>query len=141
MEFFKVNRDDQSQRVARFVICLAIAMVALIALQTHAFAAGDAGLGEKLFTKCAVCHSNKPEINKIGPTLFGIVGRAATTVPNYTYSQAMKDWGKDKKWDAQQLDAWITNPRKLVATTKMSYVGMGDANDRANLIAYLQSLK
>ncbi|MCX8506984.1 MAG: cytochrome c family protein [Alphaproteobacteria bacterium] len=138
MGSFIVHRAVPARKLARFVMIIALG---LMALNSTAFAAGDAGLGEKLYTKCAICHSNKAEVNKIGPSLFGIVGRAAATVPNYTYSQAMKDWSKGKKWDVKQMDAWIANPRKLVAATKMSYVGMNDATDRANLIAYLQTLK
>ena len=141
MKYFTVRRNKLSVCAAQFALTMAIGAVASIALPASAFAAGDVAAGEKLFMKCAVCHSNKAEVNKIGPSLFGILGRAAATVPNYTYSQAMKDWSKGKKWDAQQMDAWIANPRKLVAATKMSYVGMSDATDRANLIAYLQSLK
>ncbi|MDI9349774.1 MAG: c-type cytochrome [Candidatus Symbiobacter sp.] len=104
-------------------------------------AAGDAAQGEKIFAKCLVCHANKAGINKIGPSLFGVMGRPVATSPGFNYSQAMKDWGAGKKWDAARLDALVTNPRKLVANNKMAFPGLADANDRANLIAYLQSLK
>ncbi len=104
-----------------------------------AFAAGDAKAGAQLFQQCAICHSNKKGVNMIGPSLFGVVGRKAGTEPGYSYDAAMKKFGKT--WTEARLDKYITDPQKYIPGVKMIYPGMPSATDRANLIAYLATLK
>jgi cytochrome c len=75
----------------------------------------------------------------VGPSLFGVVGRPAGTAPGYNYSEANKSSGKT--WDDATLDTYLTNPKALVPGTKMVFPGLPDAADRANVIAYLDTLK
>lgn len=99
----------------------------------------DATRGEKTFKKCASCHSvGKGEAAKVGPNLFGIVGRkrAATT---FAYSDAMK--AKGGAWDAESINVFITKPKDFVPGTKMGFAGLKKPQDRADLILYLEKQK
>ncbi|MBN8873720.1 MAG: cytochrome c family protein [Rhodospirillales bacterium] len=119
-----------------------LAVAALAALTTAPLAARaqDAAAGEAVFKKqCAICHSPVQGKNMIGPSLFGIVGRTAGTVPNFRYSPANKNSGI--VWDAAKLDPYLTNPKAVVPGTIMTYAGLKDATQRADLIAYLETLK
>ena len=104
-----------------------------------ALADGDAAAGKTVFHKCAICHSVVEGQNRIGPSLFGVVGRKAGTEAGYNYSDAMKNSGKT--WDAATLDLYLTHPRDVVPGTKMTFAGLPDATDRANVIAYLSTVK
>jgi len=116
---------------------LLLAVMALgIAAARPAAAAGDADKGKIIFNKCMVCHSTEAGVNKIGPSLHGIVGTKAAEVPNYTFSPALKKSGLT--WDDATLDKWLTNPRKLVPGTKMIFPGLPKEDDRQNVIAYLK---
>ena len=77
-------------------------------------------------------------MNSIGPTLFGVVGRSAGSVPGFEYTVDHKKLGVT--WDAATLDKYLTNPRAMVPDTTMIYAGLKDDAERANLIAYLQTL-
>ena len=112
---------------------------ATLALVSPAFADGDVEAGKSVFKKCALCHTAEAGKNKIGPSLFGIVGRHAATVPNFNYSQAMKDFNKD--WDDKTLDTYLQDPKATVTGTKMIFPGLKDAKERADVIAYLETLK
>ncbi len=103
--------------------------------------AQDAGAGKAVFTaKCAVCHSLLPGKRSVGPTLIGVYGKkAGTNDPDYSYSDEMKNSGKT--WDAAGLDAYLTNPRANVPGMKMLFKGLPEAADRANIIAFIQTLK
>lgn len=102
-------------------------------------AAGDPALGKVQFNKCAACHSIKAGENKIGPSLNGIVGRASHSVDGFNYSEPMKAYSVT--WDAPTLDAYLVDPRATVPGTKMIFVGLKKPEERANLIAYLETLK
>ena len=104
-----------------------------------AFAGGDAAAGKTVFAKCAICHSTKPGKTMIGPSLFGVVGRRSASVDGYSYSDAMKK--ADKTWDEATLDAYLTDPKAMVAGTKMVFAGLPKPEDRANVIAYLETFK
>ena len=97
--------------------------------------AGDAAKGEKVFKKCAACHVVEEGKNKTGPSLYGIVGRAAGSLEGYKYSKAMA--GSGLVWDAETLDAFLTNPKKYLKGTKMAFPGLKKEKDRADVIAYL----
>jgi cytochrome c len=118
---------------------LIAAALAALALAPPAQAAGDPAAGKAVFAKCAICHTIDPKRRGIGPTLFGVVGRKSATVPGYAYSDAMK--AANKTWDEATLDKYLTNPRAMVPGTKMIFPGLPNADDRANVIAYLATLK
>ena len=104
-----------------------------------ALAAGDATVGEKVFaTHCAVCHATTPGENKIGPSLAGIAGSKSGTVPGFNFSTAMKE--ANVTWDDANLDKYLANPSGFVRGTKM-FVNLPSETDRANVIAYLNTLK
>ena len=113
---------------------------ALTLAASGAHAAGDAAAGEALFKqKCGICHSVVEGQNKIGPSLHGVVGRKAGSLPTYTYSEAMKN--ANRTWDDATLDDYLTNPRQKIPGVKMIFAGLPEATDRQNVIAYLDTLK
>jgi len=102
--------------------------------------AGDPAAGKSVFqSTCSICHSVQPGQNKIGPTLFGVVGRKTGSVPGYTYSPP--NTAANLTWDAATLDKYLEAPRAMIPGTKMTYGGQKDAAKRADLIAYLATLK
>jgi cytochrome c len=102
-------------------------------------AAADVEAGKADFKKCALCHTAEAGKNKIGPSLFGIVGRKAASVDNFNYSEAMKKF--DHTWDAETLDTYLADPRATVPGTKMIFPGIKDEKERQDVIAYLETLK
>ena len=106
-------------------------------VMAQASPAGDAVKGKTVFARCAICHGVEPGKNKLGPTLAGIVGRKAGSVPGFNYSPAMK--AAALTWTPAGLDKYITNPKATVPGNKMIFAGLPNATDRANLIAYLRN--
>ncbi|WP_415183728.1 c-type cytochrome [Phaeovulum sp.] len=100
-------------------------------------AAGDAELGAKVFGKCKACHKIDGK-NATGPHLNGVVGRPIASVEDFKYSDAMSGHGGD--WTPEVLDAYLTKPKDYIPGNKMSFAGLKKPEDRANLIAYLESL-
>ena len=100
---------------------------------------GDPAAGEKVFHQCAACHSIEPGQNRVGPSLYGVVGRKSGSAPNYNYSPAMKS--ANLVWTPDVLDKYLDNPQSVVPGTKMPYGGLKNATKRANLIAFLATLK
>jgi cytochrome c len=116
----------------------AAVLAALVA--TSANAGGNAANGASLFGRCEMCHANaKGAPNKIGPNLFGVVGRKAGTYPGFSYSTPLKDSGI--VWTDAKLDTWITSPSAMVPGTSMAFSGISNASQRADIIAYLDTLK
>jgi cytochrome c len=111
-------------------------LAALLTTATAARADGDPTKGKQIFNKCMVCHSIQAGVNKIGPSLHGVVGRKAGTVADYSYTDAMKNSGLT--WDEATLNKYLTNPRKLVPGTRMIFVGLPKEPDRLDVIAYLK---
>ena len=97
-------------------------------------AEGNAQRGEAIYSRCMACHALAQ--NRVGPRHCGLFGRKAGTAPNYQYSSAMKKYGVI--WNEETLDHFIENPMKAVPGTKMGYAGVKDAQERADLIAYLK---
>jgi cytochrome c len=96
----------------------------------------DAAAGAVVFKKCMVCHAIGPDaVNKIGPELNGVVGRAAGSVPSYNYSQANKSSGI--VWSEEVLSQYLRDPRGVVPGTKMTFPGLKSDEDIGNVIAYL----
>jgi len=104
-----------------------------------AAAAADAEAGKADFKKCALCHTDEAGKNKIGPSLFGVVGRKSGSLENYNYSEAMKKF--DHTWDAETLNTYLADPRAIVPGTKMIFPGIKDEKERQDVIAYLETLK
>ncbi len=98
------------------------------------FAAADAGAGERLFRACASCH-RLDGTDGTGPHLNGVVGRASDGVAGFAYSGALS--AVVDAWTPEHLNGFLANPRSYAPGNRMSYNGMGDIEDRANLIAYL----
>ena len=101
----------------------------------------DAKHGEQVAKVCLQCHTfGKGEPNKIGPNLFGVTEENIASVPGYTFSSALLA-DKDKKWNPDELNVWLWHPQDFAKGTKMTFAGLPKAQDRADVIAYLQSLK
>lgn len=99
----------------------------------------DAGAPPPAFAQCVSCHAVKPGVNGVGPSLHGVVGRKAGTLPGYAYSEALKTWGKTL--DEAELDKWLTAPMTDVPGTKMVFPGIPDPARRKAVIDYLVTLK
>ena len=99
-------------------------------------AMGDAISGEKVFKKCAACHSIvKGGKNKIGPALYNVIGRQVGGVGDYKYSKALAEYGKP--WTIEELNGFLLKPAKWIKGTKMAYAGLRKEKDRASVIKYL----
>mgnify|MGYP000961341270 FL=1 len=99
-------------------------------------ALGDVANGEKIFKKCAACHSiNKGGKNKIGPALYNVVGRTVGGINDYKYSKALASYGKE--WTFEELNGFLLKPASYIKGTKMSYAGLRKEKDRASVIKYL----
>ena len=100
------------------------------------FASTSAAEGAKVFKKCAACHSIKEGgANKIGPALWGVLGRTAGSVPGYKYSKAMAAYGKN--WSFEEMNGFLVKPKDWIKGTKMSFAGLKNAKDRAAVILYM----
>jgi cytochrome c len=119
---------------------LAVGAIAALPLGgSPALAAGDAAAGKQMFTTtCGACHSTEPGVNMVGPSLAGIVGSKSGTVPGYSFSPALK--AANITWGEQTLDKFLENPKADVHGTKMP-IRVPNPEDRANVIAYLETLK
>ena len=101
-------------------------------------ALGDVTSGEKIFKKCAACHSiNKGGKHKIGPALYNVVGRKVGGVEDYKYSKALAAYEKD--WTFEELNGFLIKPAKHIKGTKMAYAGLRKEADRASVIKYLNA--
>ncbi len=97
----------------------------------------DIDAGAKVFKKCSTCHSvEKNGANKIGPNLYGIVGKKRASISGFAYSNALK--AKSGSWTIEDLNQWLEKPKDFVPGTKMSFAGLKKDKDRANVIAYLK---
>ena len=97
---------------------------------------GDLAHGEKVFKKCAACHSiNKGGKNNIGPALYNVVGRKVGSISDYKYSKALSEYGKE--WTFEELNGYLIKPAKWIKGTKMAFAGLRKEKDRASVIKYL----
>ena len=118
------------------MIAAALAIVALASTTTASGPLpGDPLRGEEIYGRCGACHAL--ETNRTGPRHCGLIGRRAGTEPGFTYSEAMKRSGI--VWDERTLDRFLANPMVTVPGTAMTYAGIDDAQERADLIAYLRA--
>ena len=111
-----------------------LAVAAVLITLTSAQAAPDAVRGEQLYARCMACHA--AAFDRVGPRHCGLLGRRAGSVPGFTYSTAMKK--SNITWSEQTLDRFLTKPLKMVPGTAMTYDGVANPKDRADLIAYLK---
>ena len=103
---------------------------------TALMAMGDLAVGEKVFKKCAACHSIvKGGKNAIGPALYNVVGRKVGAIEDYKYSKALAAY--DKNWTFEELNGFLIKPAKWIKGTKMAYAGLRKEKDRASVIKYL----
>ena len=99
-------------------------------------AQADLAHGEKIFKKCAACHSIiKGGKNNIGPALYNVVGRKIGAVNDYKYSKALSEYGKE--WTFEELNGYLIKPAKWIKGTKMAFAGLRKEKDRASVILYL----
>lgn len=122
------------------VAALALGGVGAAFAETRVEAIGDAERGAEVWVYCSGCHQIGPDAAAgIGPPLTGIFGRRAASVPGFPYSNSMTRAGNDGlTWTLATLDAYIENPRVLVSGTRMSFEGLPDATERADLLAFLR---
>jgi cytochrome c len=114
------------------------ALATAVLFSAPALAAGDPAAGQKIFAQCKACHENEKGVNKIGPTLKGVVGRKVASVPDFKYSEAMTAFGATGAvWDEATLTKYLPAPKALVPGTKMAFGGLKKPEDVANVIAYL----
>lgn len=131
----QLPRNDLHQS-AWLVLCFTVAL--MLGSGPRAHAAGDPGKGADVFdSQCAECHSIKSGRNKKGPSLFGVVGRKAGSIADFSYSDAMKNSGIT--WTTDKLDDYITHPKKTVPGDKMKFDGLESAGERADLIQFLMT--
>jgi cytochrome c len=125
----EVQQASTSTTAAATVEDKKVDIAALMAL-------GDVNAGEKIFKKCAACHSiNQGGANKIGPALYNVVGRKIGGVADYKYSKAFVEYGKE--WNFEELNGFLIKPSKWIKGTKMAYAGLRKEEDRASVIKYL----
>lgn len=124
-------------KIASHSIGFAGAVVLVSAALNAAHADGDSRRGAKIYGTCAACHSLEPNLNLTGPSLSGLWGKKAASVPDFPrYSSALK--AKDFVWDENTLYAWLADPNAFVPGTYMTFRGIRDDKARGDLIAFLK---
>jgi cytochrome c len=114
-----------------------LTLCVLMALRAETIADGNPTRGQGVFGACAACHSLQADQNMTGPSLAGVWGRKAGTLPSFDrYSEALKSSGIT--WNDATLDAWIKDPQQLVPRNQMTFAGLKDAAARADLLAFLK---
>ena len=125
----EIQEDNSAIKSTTEKIIEKIDISALLAL-------GDVSHGEKVFKKCAACHLvNKGGQNKIGPALYGVIGRKVASIEDYKYSKAMAAY--DKNWTFEEMNGYLKKPQTYIKGTKMAFAGLRKEKDRASVILYL----
>lgn len=107
----------------------------------EAKASADAAKGEKTFSKCKACHKTDGK-NAVGPHLDGVVNRPVASVADFNYGDAMKKHATEiTAWDPESIEKFIADPKGVVPGTKMTFAGLKNIQDRADVVAYLETLK
>jgi len=140
-----LNATQQSWEVPLHRLAVRTALLGCVLLfafdAAPAFAEQEEGEGKVAFNNaCRTCHSFKPDDNRLGPSLHGVVGRKAGSLEGFGFSSAMK--GSGITWDAATLDKFIANPEAVVHGNAMKpFGGVADAAERSKIVAYLETLK
>jgi len=122
--------------IGRQIFALMLVSVASSALAAE----GNPAAGKTVFERtCANCHASVIGVNKVGPSLWNVVGRKPASVPDFAYSEAMR--ANKEAWTPTALDDYLADPRGDVHGVKMFFKGLPDPTERSNVIAYLQTLK
>ena len=106
-----------------------------LALAAQAQGVGDAQRGAQVFTQCKICHSLEAGKNMVGPSLHGLIGRKAGSVPGYAYSPTMKN--ANVTWNDDTLSKYLSDPKAFIPGDKMAFVGIKDPTKLGDLLAYL----
>lgn len=126
-----------ARMAARYLAVVVGTAVVGMTVTAHA---ADPAAGKSAFNSyCSICHSPQSGRNMVGPSLFGVVGRKTGSVPGFHYSPANQ--GANLTWDEATLDKYLQSPRTVIPGTTMTYSGLKDDAKRADLIAYLATLK
>tara|TARA_Y100001958_G_C21169713_1_gene501757 strand:- start:775 stop:1314 length:540 start_codon:yes stop_codon:yes gene_type:complete len=126
VELPDTDKTSQSEKASKIE---KVDISALLAL-------GTIDHGEKVFKKCTACHVvNKGGANKIGPVLYGVLGRQVAAIGDYKYSKAMSNY--DKKWTFEEMNGYLKKPQSHIKGTKMAFAGLRKEKDRASVILYL----
>lgn len=133
---FKSERPEKMGYPIEGVVETAGAGAAADAPIATRLASADPAKGAEVFKKCSSCHQIAAGgANGVGPNLWGTLGKPLASHAGFAYSDALK--GKGGTWTFEAMDAWLKSPRKFAEGTKMSFAGLGNAEDRANVIAYI----
>ena len=111
------------------------AVLFALTLDPHAQGLGDVQRGAQVFAQCKVCHSLEAGKNMLGPSLHGLIGRKAGSVPGYAYSSAMKN--ANVTWSDDTLSKYLADPKAFIPGDKMVFVGIKDPSKLGDLLAYL----
>ncbi len=137
---YRVGPAEKGEEVAAAPVAEKVAGAAAVKEEieediTALMAKADPKRGEKIFKKCKNCHSLEPGMNKVGPTLHGVVDRPVGSVEGYDYSSTLKNFGGN--WTPERLSEFLKKPRAYAPGTKMTFTGLKKPQDRADLIAFL----
>ena len=111
--------------------------IAAAVFAAPAMAEGDAKKGAKVFRKCKACHVVESEQNRVGPHLVGLVGRDVASVEGFRYSEALQELGG--QWTEDRLNEWLEDSKGMAPGNKMAFAGLKDEEDRAAVVAYIES--
>ena len=129
---YKVELPDTTENSSQSVKAAEVEEVDISAL----LALGTVEHGEKVFKKCTACHVvNKGGANKIGPVLYGVLGRKVAAISDYKYSKAMANY--DNNWTFEEMNGYLRKPQSYIKGTKMAFAGLRKEKDRASVILYL----
>lgn len=139
--YFRADKENRPEKMGyeiEGVVAEGEGGVAAVPLEVL-LASADVAKGEASFKKCASCHTNtQGGANGIGPNMWNTMGKPLAGHAGFAYSDALKT--KGGTWDWANMDEWLKNPKAFAPGTKMSFAGIGDAQERANLLVYLNSL-
>lgn len=140
-QYFRADKDNRPEKMGyeiEGVVAEGEGGAAAVPLEVL-LASADAAKGEASFKKCASCHTaTQGGANGIGPNMWNTMGKPLAGHAGFAYSDALKS--KGGSWDWAKMDEWLKNPKAFAPGTKMSFAGIGDAAERANLLVYLNTL-